>query len=96
MNTMTAAYTGQLYFDEETNAAVSKVLPYSSSPVSRTLNKDDEIFNNDKGTQTTLQLTGSATTGFTATTYVIGIERPKHSVFSPLCWACKFCKNVGI
>lgn len=78
MDTTTAKYTGQLYFNEEINAAVSNVLPYSTSPLIRTLNSVDQYFTTNQGTQTTLQVTGSVSAGFTATTFVIGIERPEY------------------
>lgn len=79
MNTTTAQYTGQLYFSEDMNDAVSNVSPYSAIRDYRTLNSADQIFNSDQGTQTTLQLTGSVMAGYTATTFVIGIERPDDS-----------------
>ncbi|KAJ6646039.1 hypothetical protein Bhyg_01248, partial [Pseudolycoriella hygida] len=77
MDKTTAKYTGQLYFNEDTNKAVSDVLPYSTLKPYRTPNNADEYYTTDQGTRTTLQLTGSVMTGFNATTYVIGIERPE-------------------
>ncbi|KAG4069865.1 hypothetical protein HA402_009572 [Bradysia odoriphaga] len=79
MNTTTAKYTGQLYFSEDMNDAVSYVLPYSTLRDYRTRNNADRIFMDDRGTQTTLQLTGSVTAGYTAATFTLGIERPEAS-----------------
>jgi protocatechuate 3,4-dioxygenase beta subunit len=76
VDTTTAKYTGQLYFNEEINEAVSNVLPYSTSPVTRLLNSVDQWFNDKEGNQTTLEVTGSVVAGFDAT-FVIGIERPE-------------------
>lgn len=79
MDTSTAVYTGQLYFNEEINQAVSNAFPYSTSTGIRTLNGVDQYYNSNQGTQTTLQVTGNVTAGYTATTFVIGIERPEAS-----------------
>ncbi len=71
----TAQYTGQLYFNEDFNDAVSSVSPYNGlENYTRTLNSNDGIFNNDQGAQTTLEVTGSVTAGYTAS-LTIGIER---------------------
>ncbi len=76
MDTTTAVYTGRLYFNEEINEAVSNVLPYSTLKTFRTSNNVDQYFTSNQGVQTTLQVTGSVMAGYTATTFVIGIERP--------------------
>lgn len=81
MNTTTAHYTGQLYFDEETIETVSSVSPYSSSNITRILNTNDGIYNSGQGAQTTLQVTGSVMAGYTAATFTIGIELPEDSEY---------------
>lgn len=78
MDTTTAEYIGQLYFNEEINEAVSNVLPYSTLKSFRTLNSVDQYFTIDQGTRTTLQVTGNVSAGYTATVFVIGIERPEY------------------
>ena len=80
MNTTTAQYTGQLYFNEEVNEAVSDVLPYSTLKNFRTANSVDQYFNRDQGARTTLQVTGSVTAGYTATVFVIGLEIPEYVI----------------
>lgn len=76
----TAQYTGQLYFNEDLNDAVSNVSPYIGlQNYTRTLNSNDRIFNSDQGTQTTLQVTGSVTAGYTAS-LTIGIERSEYGI----------------
>lgn len=87
----TAQYTGQLYFNEDINEAVSNVLPYSVISTYRTLNRVDQIYNSDQGNSTTLQITGSVTAGYTATPFVIGIERPEYEYID-----CLMCHNYII
>ena len=74
----TAQYTGQLYFNEDINDAVSVNSPYNGlENYTRTLNRNDGIFNSGQGTQTTLEVVGSVTAGYTAT-LTIGIERAEY------------------
>lgn len=75
MESSTAEYTGQLYFDEAVSSDVTTVLPYNSSTVTRVLNNNDQWYNNNEGVQTTLPVTGSVTTGYTST-FLFGIELP--------------------
>lgn len=76
MDTTTAKYSGQLYFNEDISEAVSNVSPYSTIKEFRTRNGVDQYFTSNQGIMTTLQVTGNVTTGFTATAFVIGIQRP--------------------
>lgn len=81
----TAQYTGQLYFDEFINDAISSVSPYNGlENYTRTLNSNDQIFNSGQGTQTTLQVTGSVTAGYTAS-LTIGIEHERSEYVYGLC-----------
>jgi hypothetical protein len=66
-------HTGQLYFDEELSAAVSRAEPYAGRGDPRTANADDFLFPSG-GAQSVLRTSGSAKSGYTAS-LTLGVQR---------------------